>query len=191
MWNWLIERIWGSPTSSIQSITAPLKALPQTSDGKTTVLYARMQVHLPVDANSQRAEASGARPTETPEPLISAGPDDTVSPKKPEKTKRERTKHRRRTRAHRFSAIFSDMTPREAKLLFCVHRRSLRHLASESPAALRRDLQRFVLSSRGQAVSCDRPAPTLVRVRRWVTEARSLLGESTADIKTRPLKVAR
>lgn len=190
MWRWLTERICGRSTSTAP-ISAQSKALLQASGGETRVLYARVRGHLPVAPNPSRVDAPSAKTTKTPKPTISAASPALDSSKKHVKAKGTGKATRRRTRAHRFSAIFSDMTPREAKLLFCVHRRSLRQLASESPAALRRDLQRFVLSSRGRAISRDRPAPTLVRVRRWVSEAKSLLGESAADIKPRPLKLAR
>jgi len=190
MWRWLTKRISGLSIST-QSISAQCAALPQASNGETMVLYARVQGEIPVDPIPSPVESSIASETRSQNAIIPEGFRDSESPIKQEKTKQKGPGNRRRTRAHRFSAIFSAMTPREAKLLLCVHRRSLRQLASESPAALRRDLQRFVLSSRGRAVSRDRPAPTLVRVRNWVSEAKSLLGESAVDIKPRPLKLAR
>lgn len=190
MWRWLTERIFGIPNST-ESISGHQRAFPQAANGETTVLYARVRGGIPPDPLLLHDESSIASETVSPNAVNPAGLEESDSPRNQGQTKQEGTGNRRRSRAHRFSVIFSDMTPREAKMLFCVHRRTLRQLASESPAALRRDLQRFVLSSRGRLVSRDHPAPTMVRVRQWVSEARSLLGESVADIKPRPLKLAR
>jgi hypothetical protein len=79
---------------------------------------------------------------------------------------------KRRQRERRFANVFVDMSPHEARLLFCVHRRSLRSLAAESPAVLHRDLHRFTLSSDGQKLLVNGAAPTLKAVQSWVRQAR-------------------
>lgn len=79
---------------------------------------------------------------------------------------------KRRQRERRFANVFVDMSPHEARLLFCVHRRSLRSLAAESPAVLHRDLHRFTLSSDGQRLMANGAAPTLKAVQSWVRQAR-------------------
>ena len=66
------------------------------------------------------------------------------------------------------------MTPHEALLLFATHRRSPIGLATENAGILRRDLQRLLLSSRGQKLAAGCPAPELQRVRQWVAEAKVL-----------------
>lgn len=75
---------------------------------------------------------------------------------------------KRTIRAIQLAAGVPGMMPRDAMLLICVHRRSIRSLASESPAVLHRDLQRFALSTKGQRAMKGRRLPSLKRVRRWV-----------------------
>lgn len=89
-------------------------------------------------------------------------------------------KFRRYQRAIRFAQRFTAMTPLEALLLVAIHRRSRAALAAESPGVLRRDLQRLLLSSRGQKLAADRPAPAIQRVRRWIDEAKAHRQASTA-----------
>ncbi len=79
---------------------------------------------------------------------------------------------RRYQRAIRFSRRFSAMTPHEALLLLAAHRRSNAGLASETAGVLRRDLERLLLSSRGQKLAAGRPVPEIQRVRQWITEAK-------------------
>ncbi len=70
--------------------------------------------------------------------------------------------------AIRFAAAVPGMMPRDALLLIRVHRRGTRRLATESPASLRRDLERFALSSRGQRLLRGRPVPTIDQLRGWI-----------------------
>jgi len=79
---------------------------------------------------------------------------------------------KRRQRCCRFAARFSDMDPGEARILMAIHRRSPRRLAFESPGLLKRDWQRFLLSSRGQRIAPSGAVPDLDRVRSWVQQAR-------------------
>jgi hypothetical protein len=78
---------------------------------------------------------------------------------------------RRAQRAIRFSRRFPEMTPPDALLLFAVHRRSRKAIASEPPALLRRDIQRLLISSRGQKRWGARPAPPIAQVKAWVNAA--------------------
>lgn len=75
---------------------------------------------------------------------------------------------KRTVRAIQFAAAVPGMMPRDAMLLICVHRRSIRSLATESPAVLHRDLQRFALSTKGQRAMKGRRLPSVKRIRRWV-----------------------
>ncbi len=77
-------------------------------------------------------------------------------------------------RAIRFAASVPGMMPRDAMLLVSIHRRSIRGLATESPATLYRDLQRFSESSQGQAQLRGRRLPSTRRLRRWIHECESM-----------------
>ena len=78
-----------------------------------------------------------------------------------------------RLRAIRFAKRFDDMKPSEARILIAIHRRTPRSLASESPAILKRDWQRFLLSSRGQRLSPKQTVPPIERIRGWVAVAKA------------------
>ena len=78
-----------------------------------------------------------------------------------------------RLRAIRFAKRFDDMKPSEARILIAIHRRTPRSLASESPAILKRDWQRFLLSTRGQRLSPQQTVPTIERIRGWVAAAKA------------------
>lgn len=99
-------------------------------------------------------------------------------------------KFRRYQRAIRFSQRFTAMSPLEALMLFAIHRRSRAALAAESPGMLRRDLQRLLLSSRGQKLAADRPAPAIERVRRWIDEAKAHRQASHAAANNPPRHAA-
>ena len=75
---------------------------------------------------------------------------------------------KRYRRAVRFAASVPGMMPLDAMLLINIHRRSLRGLAIESPAALYRDLQRFAISTKGQRVLKGRQIPSLRRLKKWI-----------------------
>ncbi len=81
----------------------------------------------------------------------------------------------RRIRARRFANRFTDMSSRDARMLFAIHRRSVKAMANESPAVLQRDLQRFALSSRGHRISHGKPVATVAKVRVWVAESRQMM----------------
>ena len=88
-----------------------------------------------------------------------------------------------RKREIRFARLFSEMSPVDARILFHIHRRSVRSIAAESPVALLRDIQRFALSSRGQRILRGTVVPEITRVRAWVREAKQLapvLGQQAA-----------
>lgn len=78
-----------------------------------------------------------------------------------------------RLRAIRFAKRFDDMKPSEARILIAIHRRTPRSLASESPAILKRDWQRFLLSTRGQRLSPRQTVPPIERIRGWVAAAKA------------------
>ncbi len=80
-------------------------------------------------------------------------------------------KHYRR--AIRFAAAVPGMMPRDAMLLISIHRRSVRGLASESPAALHRDLQRFAASTKGRVQLRGRQVPSTRRLKRWIAQCES------------------
>lgn len=116
--------------------------------------------------------------------LLAADPDRVV--KRIGAPQRWTVKIRRCQRAIRFSRGFSEMTPHEALLLFAAHRRSRVRLAAESPGVLKRDLERLLLSSRGQKLACGRPVPEIGRVRLWIQEARRAQTERLNYTRTVP-----
>lgn len=73
-----------------------------------------------------------------------------------------------RQRAVKFAMSIPGMMPCDALLLFHVHRRSLKLLASESPIQLHRDLERFAWCSRGQRLLKGRPLPDRGRLHGWI-----------------------
>ena len=76
-------------------------------------------------------------------------------------------------RAIRFAAAVPGMMPRDALLLISIHRRSVRGLASESPAALHRDLERFAESTKGRLQLRGRRIPSTRRLKRWIAQCES------------------
>ena len=76
-------------------------------------------------------------------------------------------------RAIRFAAAVPGMMPRDAMLLISIHRRSARGLASESPSALHRDLERFAESSQGRLQLRGRRIPSTRRLKRWIAACES------------------
>ncbi len=62
----------------------------------------------------------------------------------------------------------------EARLLVAVHRGSLRAMAADNAGQLHRDIQRFLLSTRGQTAFNGKNAPGIEKIRQWVTEARQI-----------------
>jgi len=147
-----------------------LDAVPPAHDPSTIILYASFDPE-PADASNEAA---------TTAIIASTLPDDhadfgyqPLRGNRAANADRQRPRvPKRRQRERRFANVFVDMSPREARLLFCVHRRSLRSLAAESPAVLHRDLRRFTLSSDGQKLMANGAAPTLKAVQSWVRQAR-------------------
>lgn len=74
--------------------------------------------------------------------------------------------------AVRFASHFAEMTPRESLLLRAIHRANRHALAQDSAGMIRRDLQRFALSSRGQQLVTLDQVPELPRIRNWIATAR-------------------
>ena len=67
---------------------------------------------------------------------------------------------KRYRRAIRLAASVPGMMPRDAMLLVSIHRRSVRGLASESPSALHRDLERYAESTKGRLQLRGRRIPS-------------------------------
>ncbi len=84
---------------------------------------------------------------------------------------------RRYRGAIRLAVAVPGMMPRDAQLLIGVHRRSVRGLACESPAALHRDLVRFSLSTKGRRLVRGRRLPSVRRIRKWIEACGTTLGD--------------
>ena len=169
MWRWLFDRI-----SRKDSLLVAPKPNQSCEKSTTTVLYAKVSLDLCADGSvddsaadrvalKQQIPTSGSRS----EAAISiASP-----PKDPSSATSTRSK-KRKTRTLRFRRRFDEMSTTEARLLFAVHRRTVRGLASESPVALQRDLHRFILSTRGQRISRGQTAPSVTKIKSWIEAAR-------------------
>lgn len=81
----------------------------------------------------------------------------------------------RNRRAVRLAAAVPGMMPLDGMLLINIHRRSLRGLAIESPAALYRDLQRFAISTKGRRFLKGRQVPSLRRLKKWIAACDSVI----------------
>ena len=90
---------------------------------------------------------------------------------------------KRYRRAIQMAASVPGMMPRDAQLLISIHRRSVRGLARETPAALHRDLQRFAESSPGRRQLRGRRVPSPRRIKRWIAACE-------ANVRNTPLHVA-
>jgi hypothetical protein len=89
---------------------------------------------------------------------------------------------KRYRRAIRLAAAVPGLTHRDALLLVSVHRRSIRGLALESPAALHRDLQRFAESTTGRRQLRGRRLPSVRRIKRWIAASESLAREAATPL---------
>jgi hypothetical protein len=87
---------------------------------------------------------------------------------------------RRYRGAIRLAVAVPGMMPRDAQLLIGVHRRSVRGLACETPAALHRDLVRFSLSTKGRRLVRGRRLPSVRRVRKWIEASGTALADKHA-----------
>lgn len=81
---------------------------------------------------------------------------------------------KRYRRAIRLAAAVPGMMPRDAMLLVSIHRRSVRGLASETPSALHRDLERYAQSTKGRLQLRGRRVPSTRRLKRWISQCESL-----------------
>ena len=169
MWRWLFDRICLKESRFATS--------EHRKDGQATatiVLYAKVEPglhpdHPHVNSVTENRASTVAAPTSLGgvEPIRSG-----TLPPNPQDHRRAARVKKRKLRLRRFARRFAEMTPLEARLLFAVHRRTVRGLAKESSAGLQRDLHRFILSSRGQRISRGQPAPSIQKVRSWVETAR-------------------
>ena len=163
--------------------TAPPTKGQGTEAAETTTIYFRVPLpaehasKLQGDRTHPRVPASPhpATPSE-PQPRPKARPSGDRHRGPTPKAKEApsgRPKGSLRLRAIRFAKRFDDMKPSEARILIAIHRRTPRSLASESPATLKRDWQRFLLSSRGQRLSPKQTVPPIERIRGWVAVAKA------------------
>jgi hypothetical protein len=87
-------------------------------------------------------------------------------------------------RAIRFAAAVPGMMPRDALLLISIHRRSVRGLASETPARLHRDLERFAESTSGRLQLRGRRIPSTRRLKRWISQCETRAMRSPLQART-------
>ena len=160
MWRWLFDRIHPKETRFVE-VSA------------TTVLYAKVNLGLLSDSSNQDSLKQGSAsepPALTSGDCVAQLPTARPYRKNLDPVRAARVK-KRRQRVLQFARQFREMTSTEARLLFAIHRRTVRGLAKESPVALQRDLHRFILSTRGQRISCGKPAPSLPQIRNWIETA--------------------
>ncbi|MEM6979748.1 MAG: DUF4332 domain-containing protein [Planctomycetota bacterium] len=74
--------------------------------------------------------------------------------------------------AIRLAVTIDTMTPRDAMLLVAIHRSTVGSLACEHAATLRRDLERFSMSTRGRRLVGRRGIPSLRRLKQWIATSR-------------------
>lgn len=79
---------------------------------------------------------------------------------------------RKKRRALRLFVKIKPLAYFEADLLLAVHRSSVERMAGENPIHLFRDIQRYVLSTRGCLLLRENPLPTQSRVQAWVDAAK-------------------
>lgn len=161
MWRWLFDRIRRKESRFVE-VSA------------TTVLYAKVDLGLLSDTTKQDSLKQGPaseQPALTSGDCVARLPTAMPDHKNLDPVQAARIK-KRRQRVLQFTRQFGEMTSTEARLLFAIHRRTVRGLAKESPVALQRDLHRFILSTRGQRISCGKPAPSLPQIRNWIETAR-------------------
>jgi len=177
MWRWLFDKI-----SRKNSLFGAPELNQNGKKPTTTVLYAKLNLDLRSDStddNSAAQRLAFKHQEPTSGPRASATVSIASPPKDPNSASSIRAK-KRKIRILRFMRRFKEMSLTEARLLFAVHRRTIRGLASESPVALQRDLHRFILSSRGQRISLGEPEPSVTKVKFWVEAARHQTNRATA-----------
>ena len=169
MWCWLFDRIRRKESRFVASDCGGIDRV-----SATTVLYAKVNPGLLSEGSQQDSLNQGPdseQPVSISGDCVAQLPTAMPDLKNPDPVRAARVKTRRQ-RVLQFARQFGEMTPSEARLLFAIHRRTVRGLAKESPVALQRDLRRFILSTRGQRISCGKPAPSLPQIRNWIETAR-------------------
>lgn len=156
-WN----RVFGH---SPKSETGDLSLLNLETTEPTTVVYASFEPDLLSETADRDGLATVLRKSSASRSSVAAPPI---------RSEADKTLSKNRLREVRFSRLFSDMTSTEARVLFNIHRRTIRALAAESPAALLRDMRRFALSSRGQRILANDEMPDISLVRSWVNQAKT------------------
>lgn len=187
MWR-IIRRCLGREASnSVEPTTEPTANPKGTREPETTLLYLRIPLRQPAESSAvnvplphvaSEAVASEAVASETAAPRR-----EVPRPPRPDQVAARR--RARQQRVLRFAKHFTGMEPREARILIAMHRRSPHVLARESAAVLKRDWERFLLSSAGQRLAAGSEVPDIARLRNWITLARLKVAEAAARKQTR------
>lgn len=190
MWR-IFRRFLGRETLSSAEQASQASRVPQQPE--TTLLYLRIPARQPTASHAPDV-AAGDTPTvsDLAPTAARAVPPAARPPRKadlPATDRRENSpasrpeqtavrQRSRRQRTIRFAKHFPDMNPREARVLMAIHRRSPHALARESAAVLKRDWERFLLSSRGQRLAATTGVPDVARIRGWISLAQAKLAAS-------------
>lgn len=191
MWR-IFRRFLGRETLSLDERGPQASRVPPQPE--TTLLYLRIPARQPTASLAPDVAAGHAATVSAPAPIAARSvPPAARPPQKsdlPAADRRENSpasrpdqaaarQRARRQRAIRFAKHFPGMNPREARVLMAIHRRSPHVLARESAAVLKRDWERFLLSSRGQRFAATTGVPDVARVRGWISLAQAKLAAST------------
>lgn len=189
MWR-IIRRCLGRESmSSVEPMTEPsTRNFQGNREPETTLLYLRIPLRQPTTSSAANAPVPQAASDNhasdnNASDNTSAVHASAANQPDPRASRRDRVTARRRAshqRALRFAKHFTDMDPREAHILMAMHRRSPSVLARESAAVLKRDWERFLLSSPGQRLAAGSEVPDIMRLRGWITLARAKVSEAAA-----------
>ena len=165
----------GSPvdersTRSPRPLKSPCPARPTHSSHRERLLSMKLE-HTRL-CSPHRCQRLGALGIVTAGDLASANPDQLA--RQFAAPHRAISVIKRYRRAIRLAAAVPGMMPRDALLLVSIHRRSVRGLASESPSALYRDLERYAESTRGRLQLRGRRIPSTRRLKRWIAECETI-----------------
>ena len=197
MWR-IIRRCLGREASnSVEPTTEPTANPQGTREPETTLLYLRIPLRQPTESSavnvplphaaSETVESETVE-SETVESETVASETAAARREVPRPSRPDQVAARRRARQQRvlrFAKHFTGMEPREARILIAMHRRSPHVLARESAAVLKRDWERFLLSSAGQRLAAGSEVPDIARLRNWITLARLKVAEAAARKQTR------
>ncbi|MDA8743837.1 DUF4332 domain-containing protein [Rubripirellula amarantea] len=163
----------------LQNQPQPVPHVPTVSTHRQRLLSMKLE-HTRI-CSPRRAERLAELGIETAGDLANCDPDRIAkkfgSPKKAAHILRQYR------RAVRLAASVPGMMPRDAMLLVCIHRRSVRGLAHEKPVVLHRDLERFAESSTGQSQLRGRRLPSVRRLKRWIEHCESMYVRHAAQAR--------